>query len=122
MTIVDINDIEDLILAKHEIDLILNEMGELEGRSNLQDFMIEYANPDYIYLIKDQQIPFKYIKLKDKDFLFLTNNDENSINILKTKLKFLKYDLDNLVQLSKNELATKIDMDNVIIHDNNYYM
>ena len=122
MIIVDINDIEDLILAKHEIDLILNEMGELEGRSNLQDFMIEYANPDYIYLIKDQQIPFKYIKLKDKDFLFLTNNDENSINILKTKLKFLKYDLDNLVQLSKNELATKIDMDNVIIHNNNYYM
>ena len=122
MTIVNINDIEDLILAKHEIDLILNEKGELEGRSNLQDFMRIYGSPDYIYLIGDKQIPFKYIKFDNNDFLFITDTDEVSINIVKTKLKLIKYNLDNLVKLSRSELATKIDMDNVIIHNNNYYM
>ena len=79
MTIVNINDIEDLILAKHEIDLILNEKGELEGRSNLQDFMRIYGSPDYIYLIGDKQIPFKYIKFDNNDFLFITDTDEVSI-------------------------------------------
>ena len=39
MTIVNINDIEDLIIAKYEIDTILNEQGKLEGRSNLQEFI-----------------------------------------------------------------------------------
>lgn len=122
MTIVNINDIEDLIIAKYEIDTILNEQGKLEGRSNLQEFINKFANPQYIYLIDDLQIPFNYFKIENKDYLFVTNSDESEINIIKTKLKVLKYNLNNLVLLSKNKLSKMIDINNVIIYDQKYYM
>ena len=122
MTIVNINDIEDLITAKYEIDTILNEQGKLEGRSNLQEFINEYATPQYIYLINNLQIPFNYFKFENKDYLFVTNSDESEINIIKSKLKVLKYNLNNLVLLSKNDLSKMIDMNNVIIYDQKYYM
>lgn len=122
MTIVNINDIEDLIIAKYEIDTILNEQGKLEGRSNLQEFINKFANPQYIYLIDNLQIPFNYFKIENKDYLFVTNSDESEINIIKAKLKVLKYDLNNLVLLSKNKLLKMIDINNVIIYDQKYYM
>ena len=122
MTIVNINDIEDLIIAKYEIDIILNEHGKLEGRSNLQEFINEFATPQYIYLINNLQIPFNYFKFENKDYLFVTNSDESEINIIKSKLKVLKYNLNNLVLLSKNDLSKMIDMNNVIIYDQKYYM
>lgn len=122
MTIVNINDIEDLIIAKYEIDTILNEQGKLEGRSNLQEFINEFATPQYIYLINNLQIPFSYFKFENKDYLFVTNSDESEINIIKSKLKVLKYNLNNLVLLSKNDLSKMIDMNNVIIYDQKYYM
>ena len=122
MTIVNINDIEDLIIAKYEIDTILNEQGKLEGRSNLQEFINEFATPQYIYLINNLQIPFNYFKFENKDYLFVTNSDESEINIIKAKLKVLKYNLNNLVLLSKNDLSKMIDMNNVIIYDQKYYM
>ena len=121
MTIVNINDIEDLIIAKYEIDTILNEQGKLEGRSNLQEFINEFATPQYIYLINNLQIPFNYFKFENKDYLFVTNSDESEINIIKSKLKVLKYNLNNLVLLSKNDLSKMIDMNNVIIYDQEYY-
>ena len=122
MTIVNINDIEDLIIAKYEIDTILNEQGKLEGRSNLQEFINEFATPQYIYLINNLQIPFNYFKFENKDYLFVTNSDESEINIIKSKLKVLKYNLNNLVLLSKNDLSKMIDMNNVIIYNQKYYM
>lgn len=122
MTIVNINDIEDLIISKYEIDTILNEQGKLEGRSNLQEFINKFANPQYIYLIDNLQIPFNYFKIENKDYLFVTNSDESEINIIKAKLKVLKYDLNNLVLLSKNKLSKMIDINNVIIYDQKYYM
>lgn len=122
MTIVNINDIEDLIIAKYEIDTILNEQGKLEGRSNLQEFINEFATPQYIYLINNLQIPFNYFKFENKDYLFVTNSDESEINIIKSKLKVLKYNLNNLILLSKNDLSKMIDMNNVIIYDQKYYM
>ena len=122
MRMVDINDIEDLIIAKYEIDTILNEQGKLEGRSNLQEFINEFATPQYIYLINNLQIPFNYFKFENKDYLFVTNSDESEINIIKSKLKVLKYNLNNLVLLSKNDLSKMIDMNNVIIYDQKYYM
>ena len=122
MTIVNINDIEDLIIAKYEIDTILNEQGKLEGRSNLQEFINKFANPQYIYLIDDLQIPFNYFKIENKDYLFFFFFDESEINIIKAKLKVLKYNLNNLVLLSKNKLSKMIDINNVIIYDQKYYM
>ena len=122
MTIVNINDIEDLIIAKYDIDTILNEQGKLEGRSNLQEFINKFATPQYIYLINNLQIPFSYFKFENKDYLFVTNSDESEINIIKSKLKVLKYNLNNIVLLSKNDLSKMIDMNNVIIYDQKYYM
>ena len=122
MNIVNITDIEDLIISKYKIDQLLIEKEEQEGRSQLNDFMNKYATLDYVYLIEGKQIPFKYVKVYDDEYLFVSNADEESINIIKTKLKLLKYDLNNLVELSRLELAHKIELNHIIVHGDKYFM
>lgn len=120
MKIVNINDIEDLILAKHEIDLIKIEHKEISERSDLNEFINTYASPKYIYLLNDKQFPFNYIKIYDSDYLFVTNYDNENTYIL-NKIKSLKYNMENLTLLKTNELINITSLNNIIIYNNSYY-
>ena len=125
MKIININDIEDLILAKHEIDLIRIDKNEISERSNLNDFINKYASPIYVYLVNDKQIAFNYVKIyKDEvnynDYLFVTDYiDENKLIV--NKIKHLKYDMNNLTKISISDLANLTEMNNIIIYNNQYY-
>ena len=125
MKIVNINDIEELILAKHEIDLIRIDKKEIEKKTNLNDFINEYASPKYIYLINDQQIPFNLIIIDDHKYLFITSeyNDDNKTEyeFLINKIKKLKYDMNNLIKLSNSDLINIIGTNNIIIYNGQYY-
>ena len=92
MKIVNINDIEDLILAKHEIDLYRIENKEISERSNLNDFINTYVSPKYIYLIDNKQLPFCLIDINNTKYLFVTEYTNLNVNIIH-KLKRLNYDL-----------------------------
>lgn len=122
MNIVDITDIESLIIAKHEIDTLRIEENEIEERTNLNDFVNSYAAPQYVYIIDKKQISFNYVKVYDKEYLFVSDTNEEYINIIMTKLKLLKYDMNNLVEISRLDVAKRIDIDHIIIHDNRYFM
>lgn len=122
MKIININDIEDLILAKHEIDLYRIDIGEINEKTQLNEFIQNYAAPEYIYLIGNRQIPFNYIKLGKNDYLFITSNKEDDINIILNKLKLLKYNTDNLCEISNADMLSLDSFDNVIAHGNKYYM
>ena len=121
MKVVNINDIEDLILAKHEIDVLRIEHEELTERSILQEFINSYASPKYIYMINDNQIPFNYIKVYDNDYLFVTEYNKENIEIIINKIKRLKYDMNNLIKLTTSDLINLIDVNNVIIYNGQYY-
>jgi hypothetical protein len=120
MKIVNINDIEDLILAKHEIDLYKIEINELTERSNLNDFINTYATPKYIYIINDKQLPFSFVEINNIKYLFITEYTDLNQCII-NKLKHLNYDLNNLTKLSNYELSNMIDMSNTIIYNGQFY-
>ena len=113
-------DIEDLILAKHEIDLLRIDHKEISERSVLQDFVTTYALTNYIYLINDKQIPFNYVSIYDNDYLFVTEYIEEN-KLLINKLKQLRYDLNNLTKLTQMELINIETLNNIIIYNGQYY-
>lgn len=123
MKIVNINDIEDLILTKHEIDLMLIEDKVIEKRTTINGFLETYAMPKNIYMYNGISIPFKLYILHDKKYLFVTNYNKQENEVLENKLKQIKYDMNNLVQLTNDEIQKMEDYsnENFIIIDNHYY-
>ncbi len=123
MKIVNINNIEDLILAKHEIDLMLIEDKVIEERTTINGFLETYAMPKNIYMYNGISIPFKLYILHDKKYLFVTNYNKQENEVLENKLKQIKYDMNNLVKLTNDEIQKMEDYsnENFIIIDNHYY-
>jgi len=123
MKIVNINDIEDLILTKHEIDLMLIEDKVIKERTTINGFLETYAMPKNIYMYNGISIPFKLYILHDKKYLFVTNYNKQENEVLENKLKQIKYDMNNLVQLTNDEIQKMEDYsnENFIIIDNHYY-
>jgi hypothetical protein len=123
MKIVNINDIEDLILAKHEIDLMLIEDKVIDVKTTINDFITKYAIPNYIYVVNGVNIPFKLFIIHNNKYLFVTNNNKEEIDILQNKIKLLKYDMNNLIELKTEDMFNMTDPmhDNFIIINNKYY-
>ena len=113
MKIVDITDIEDIVLAKAEID---KNNPECEGRSNLNEFMSKYCTLTDVLVINDELLSFRYIELFNHQYLFIGNQKDKDyiINFLKS----IKYNLNNLKELKMNEF---IEYDSYLIHNNKYY-
>lgn len=123
MKIVNINDIEDLILTKHEIDLMLIEDKIIKERTTINGFLETYAMPKNIYMYNGVSIPFKLYILHDKKYLFVTNYNKQENDVLENKIKQIKYDMNNLVQLTNDEIQKMEDYsnENFIIINNHYY-
>ena len=123
MKVVNINDIEDLILTKHEIDLKLIEDKVIEERMTINEFLEKYAMPTNIYMYNGIQIPFKFLELYKNRYLFVTNYDKEQILVLENKIKQIKYDMNNLVEMKNEELYNiqDINSENFIIMGNHYY-
>ena len=123
MKIVNINDIEDLILAKHEIDLMLIEDKVITERTTINDFLTNYAMPKNIYMYNGISIPFMLYELHGNRYLFVTNYDKEELIILKNKLEQLKYNMNNITQIPYNEMMQiqDIDNENFLIINNKYY-
>ena len=123
MKIVNINDIEDLIINKYFIEQKLLENNKIESKMSIDEFINTYAKIDLIYKLQDFNIPFGFRKINGEDYLFVITDDNNILDIIKNKLKLLKYNLDNLqkvnyVDLLKNE---HLRDEEYIIKDSDYY-
>ena len=123
MKIININDIEDLILTKHEIDLMLIEDNIIEERTTINEFLEKYAMPTNIYMYNGVSIPFKLYELHGNKYLFVTNYNTQENEVLENKIKQIKYDMNNLVKLSNDEIQRMEDYskENFIIINNHYY-
>ena len=123
MKIVNINDIEDLILAKHEIDLMLIDDKIIEKRTEVTEFLDKYAMPNDVYVVNGVQIPFKLFNIHNEHYLFVTNYNEDELTVLENKIKLLKYDMNNIIELKFDDMLKMQDIDNAdfIIINNKYY-
>lgn len=118
LIIVNINDIEDVVLAKYKID---TADPNIEGRSNLNDFMNEYCNLSDIAMIDDSLKAFKFITKFNMSFLFISNPDD-----LETIIELLKkcnYDLDNLKEIAFMDMMNPEYLKNniILIRNSKYY-
>lgn len=123
MNIVNINNIEELIIAKYNIENYLLETKQIEEKDTLSNFLMTTANINMIYLFKGKSIPFCFKIINNEQYLFVTNDNKNEINLVINKIKLCKYDLNNLYKLS-NEEINKIenleDSDYIIINNKMY--
>ena len=83
----------------------------------------KYAIPNYIYVVNGVNIPFKLFIIHNNKYLFVTNNNKEEIDILQNKIKLLKYDMNNLIELKTEDMFNMTDPmhDNFIIINNKYY-
>lgn len=114
MKIVNISDIEDIVLAKYEID---TNNPACEGRSNLNDFIKDYCTLTDTLIIDNEYISFNYVELFDHKYLFISD-DKNTKKIIYF-LSSIQYNYDNLQLLQMNEIIT--DNFSYFIHNNKYY-
>lgn len=114
MKIVDITDIEDVVLAKAEID---KNDPNCKGRSNLNDFMIKYCTLTDVLVIGDKLLSFRYIELFNHKYLFISDKDQ--LEEISGILSSINYKLDNLKEMSMAELISSSEK--YLIHNNKYY-
>ena len=121
--IVNINDIEEVILSKHEIDLKLIEDKKIKDKMTLQEYFDKYATPLNIYIIKGKQIPFSIHTLYGITSRYVCDDNKTLITLLLNKLKLIKYDINNLIELSFNDLLNMggLEENDIIVIDNKYY-
>ena len=123
MEIVNINDIEQLVICKYKIETEQLEKGIIDKKQTLDEFLTSYAFLDMIYKINGMSIPFTFKKINDIDYLFVISENPVELDILKNKLKLIRYNFDNLVKVSNEELmkTENIDEQEFIIYKNAYY-
>lgn len=123
MKFVNINDIEDLVLAKHDINLMLIEDNIVEDKLSINDFLDIYAMPNYVYVVNGINIPFKLLNIRDMHYVFVTNYNKEELELLENKIRLLKYDMNNLIKLNFNDMINMTDPtnDNFVIINGQYY-
>ena len=107
MTIINVSDIEDLVLAKYKIEESLLSSGKIKEKSSLNDFISKYLHfGENAFLLDENYIyPFSLINVENNLYLFITESETSEtskkfLNILKN----INYDLDNLKDINQDEL------------------
>ena len=117
LIIVNINDIEDIVLAKYKID---QADPNVEGRSDLNAFMTEYCSVTDVAIFNGDIKPFKYVSKFGMNFLFISNIEDKDYII--ELLEKCNYDINTLHEV---KLTTMLEPDylknNVMLIRNNKY-
>lgn len=118
LIIVNINDIEDIVLAKYKID---QADPNIDGRSDLNNFMSEYCSITDIAIINGDIKPFKYVSKFGMNFLFISNSEDADYII--ELLEKCNYDINTLkeVHLTKMMEPDYLKNNVMLIRNNKYY-
>ena len=94
---VDINDIEDVVLTKHEIDIKLIEMKEQESKMKLEEFYMRYCNLDIVLMTDTyKQIPFSISFVYDMIYVFVSKMTDEDKDLLEKNLSEIGYRIESL--------------------------
>lgn len=117
LIIVDINDIEDIVLAKYKLD---TADPTVEGRSDLNEFMQKYCVLNDIAVINEELHPFKFINKFNMSFLFISSADDKDIVI--QLLEKYNYNLNTLKEVKFEQMLDQSYLkDNIMLIRNNKY-
>jgi len=121
MKVVNITDIEDLILCKHDIDLTLIEHGDIEEKMTIPEFMNKYVNLNNITYIENNNLfSFSIINVYDKEYLLVTEVNNEYINKIKKIIASIDGDFSKLKQL-KNIEITEDNWQSMLLYNGKYY-
>ena len=112
---ININDIEDLITAKIQID---KDNPEIVGRSELNNFIQTYCILNYILTNNVISIPFQIAKIFGKQYVFYSSDSIKDAKLLKDLLEPINYDF---TKLHKQSLTEMYD-DNILEATDKYYI
>lgn len=107
------DDLDEIVLAKIEIEKELIENGIIEKKFNINEF-IQWIDFTKTIFMKNKgeyeiNIPFAIHKMKSDTYIFYVLYDNNELNTkafetFKDTLKLIKYDLSNLTPVNMIEL------------------
>lgn len=117
---VNINDIEDIVIAKIEID---KNNPEIEGRSPLNEFINEYCKINWLFMYNDISIPFEIKTIFNNQYIFYSCENENTKKLFFEFLNKIKNNINNLNEISNTTILNSGLKDNTIyvIKNNKYY-
>ena len=119
--------VEDFVIAKNKIERPLIEKEELERKMSIKEFLEYIQLTSNVLMINNDQndaVPFNiYNTNKDEIVVVYSSTKEENDNIIKEHLKKIKYDFNNLINISPLEIIEgKVKNNEYYIIDNNYYM
>lgn len=95
MKIINITDVEELIVFKHESDKKANK------KTDLQEFMTKYTNLTKIYVTPNgDSIPFEIFDINNEKVIFACFENDKIKDSFVAKLQSLKFDLSSLKEIS----------------------
>ena len=125
MNIIDITkDYLELLMAKKDIESMLYEKEEITEDFSIGDF-IKYLNfGTHIYYVNPQKLyPYKIVKTKTNEYLFILNHAGISFAPLHDMLESIKYDYSQLTRLNQYQVAERelMNTPHFIINEELYF-
>ena len=114
MEIINLNNIEQIVLCKYEI----------EQQSGIKVSLTDFINqniPNDVYFYSNVTFPFALKEYYGKQYLFIVSEDESVVKRLINKLKLCKYDTNNLTEVSNTDMINMEDDDKEFFIINNKY-
>ena len=123
METIDITDIEDLVLSKHEIDLALINSGAQTERMGLEYYIANYCDLSKSSIVKGQEmLPFSLMCVAGKYYLYVSHKNNSLLGSLKNIIIGANYDLSSLEEVSLEEYSKEQNIDDeYIINNNKWY-
>ena len=122
--LINLADMEDVIIAKVNIDKYLYENGLIDKRrTSLDDFMLR-INPNYVYIYNSQDsVPFGIYDFGDTKYItYVEDSDSNNlISVLNKLLVKINYDINNLKEVNSGYIIEH-NIEHLIIIDRKYYI
>lgn len=123
---INLINIEEIILAKSEIDAYLIESSKIEEKTTLEEFITNYITPNYIYIYSgEDSIPFGIYTYGDtKYIIYVYDNEQNKriINMLFALLASIKYDMNNLHEVNNTYIMEHESIEHLISFNNKFFI
>ncbi len=118
---VNINDIEELILSKHDIETYLLSKNIIDHKITIDEFINEYAMIKYIYAESENNlIPFGLAKYANIVYIFIVNDNKKDIDLISEKLKSINYDINNVIEVGYEDIINHSN-ESYLIFNGKYY-
>lgn len=122
MKFINITDIEELILAKVDIEKFLMKEKTIDKKYTIPEFVVYATSNNIVYVNNRKFISFSYVKTNNEQYVFIQDNySKEIINTIKDF--FIKYAQNsNFIKEIKPEDLLEKSYDEYYVIKNKYYI